>query len=331
MIDTTTWSEFNFCDVFTIKRGDRLRRIDQISGNIAYISSSKNNNGIDNYILPPDNMDIFENCLTLSNSGSIGYCFYHPYKFVSSDHCTIIKIKDDTVLMDIHIGLFLKPIIETMRHKYSFGREISNDRLKKETVILPVTNKGKVDWNFIKNFMMNVSKTSSFSNTEINTIKNKIGLKIDDWKEYKLIDLFDVKGAKPSYTKQEVFPGDYLYITTSNKNNGVASMSHIEHEDANVITIDSATDGMAFYQEFKFVGSDHVEVLTPKSNFMNKYIGLFIITILNLQVAKYGYGRKRAQKRIKEETLRLPVDKNDNPDWQFMENYIKSLPYSASL
>jgi hypothetical protein len=27
----------------------------------------------------------------------------------------------------------------------------------------------------------------------------------------------------------------------------------------------------------------------------------------------------------------LPVDENNQPDWQFMEDYIKSLPYSKSL
>jgi len=29
--------------------------------------------------------------------------------------------------------------------------------------------------------------------------------------------------------------------------------------------------------------------------------------------------------------IKLPADKNGNPDWQFMENYVKSFPYSSNL
>ena len=29
--------------------------------------------------------------------------------------------------------------------------------------------------------------------------------------------------------------------------------------------------------------------------------------------------------------IKLPVDKDGKPDWQFMEDYIKSLPYSVNL
>ena len=34
---------------------------------------------------------------------------------------------------------------------------------------------------------------------------------------------------------------------------------------------------------------------------------------------------------MNETIIQLPVDENDNPDWQFMEDYIKSLPYSKNL
>ena len=60
-IDKNKWQEFNFDDIFTISRGKRLVKLDQVNGIIAYISSSKQNNGIDNYILPPDFMTIYQN------------------------------------------------------------------------------------------------------------------------------------------------------------------------------------------------------------------------------------------------------------------------------
>ena len=61
---------------------------------------------------------------------------------------------------------------------------------------------------------------------------------------------------------------------------------------------------------------------------LNKYNGLFICTVLNQDVYKYSYGRARILDKIKQEIIKLPVDKNGNPDWDYMEKYIKSLPYS---
>lgn len=328
-INKNNWQEFNFDEVFTLSRGKRLITLDQISGSIAYISSSKRNNGVDNYILPPSFMKIYKNALTLNNSGSVGYCFYHPYKFVVSDHCTVIQIKNKKIKLNIYISLFLKPIIESMRSKYNFAREINNERLKKEKILLPATSNKMPDWEFMENYIKNLSEKIKYDSK---IIKNKaLKLEKNKFKEFNLSKLFTIRGSKESFTKNEVSFGEYLYVTTSNKNNGVACTSNIYTEDGNVITIDSATDGKAFYQESKFVGSDHVEVLEPINFTLNKYIALFFTSILNLQVFRYSFGRKRSQIRIIQEKLFLPTNKNGGPNLEFMEDYIKSLPYSAEI
>lgn len=328
-INKNSWQEFKFNDVFTISRGKRLVKLDQVIGDIAYISSSKKNNGVDNYILPPDYMKIHKNALTLSNSGSVGYCFYHPYEFVASDHCTIIQIKDKNVELNNCISLFLKPIIESMKSKYNFAREINNERLKKEIILLPVKDDKTPNWVFMENYIKDLSERIKYNSKIIRNTPLKLNR--NKFKKFDLLELFSVRGVKKSYTKNEISCGEYLYVTTSNKNNGVSRTSNIYTENGNVITIDSATDGKAFYQESKFVGSDHVEVLEPKEFLLNKEIALFLISVLNLQVFRYGFGRKRSQTRIREEKLFLPTNKNGEPDFEFMENYIKALNYSASL
>jgi len=55
-----------------------------------------------------------------------------------------------------------------------------------------------------------------------------------------------------------------------------------------------------------------------------------LTTIINMEQYKYNYGRKCSQARIKTISIKLPT-KNNNPDFTYMENYIKSLNYSASL
>lgn len=155
------WKEFNFSDVFKFKRGKRLTKLDQRDGEIAYISSTKENNGIDNYINPPDYMTVYENCITLNNSGSVGYTFYHDYKFVSSDHCTVFWLKDESIEMNLYISIFIRPIIEALKPKYNFAREISDARLKKEKIILPATKSKKPDWTFIEKYIKSLPYSSS--------------------------------------------------------------------------------------------------------------------------------------------------------------------------
>jgi len=93
--------------------------------------------------------------------------------------------------------------------------------------------------------------------------------------------------------------------------------------------VDSAVLGYCSYQPLPFSASDHVEKLIPKFK-INKYIALFLTTIINLEQYRYNYGIKCSQIRMRKLKIKLPV-KNGKPNWEFMERYIKSLPYSISI
>lgn len=152
-----SFKEFNVSAIFVVERGQRITKLNQISGETAYISSTKDNNGIDDYIMPPDYMKIYQNALTLNNSGSVGYCFYHPYQFVASDHCTVLLLKDSKVVLNTFHALFLKEILENMKYKYNFGREINNERIHKEIINLPAKQNAKrehePDWQFMEDYI----------------------------------------------------------------------------------------------------------------------------------------------------------------------------------
>lgn len=63
----------------------------------------------------------------------------------------------------------------------------------------------------------------------------------------------------------------------------------------------------------------------------NIYCYLFLKTILLKLKYKYSYGRGIRIDRYLENEIMLPADQDGNPDWQYMENYIKSLPFSRYL
>ncbi len=144
------WGEFYVKDVFAaIQRGKRLKKDDHIIGNMPYASSSSINNGIDNFVGNKNSVRVFSNCLTIANSGSVGSSFYQPYNFVASDHVTKLENKD----FNQYVYLFIATITSRLSEKYSFNREINDNRVKKEKIMLPTNSKGKPDYEYMENYI----------------------------------------------------------------------------------------------------------------------------------------------------------------------------------
>ena len=162
----------------------------------------------------------------------------------------------------------------------------------------------------------------------------KYTLDTNNWKSFQIGDkkLFTIKGSKTTPLKELELAGDgdYPYITTQARNNGVCGFYDISTESGGCFTIDSAVKGYCSWHEEDFSASDHVEKLIP--NFKcNNYIAMFLVAIINLEQYRYNYGIKCNQTRIKNMKIKLPVKADNTPDGELMENYIKSLPYSANL
>ncbi len=144
------WKDFYISDIFEeVQRGKRLKRANQISGDIPYISSTGINNGVDSFIGNTKNVRVFNNCLSLANSGSVGSCFYEPFEFVASDHVTHLKNQK----FNKYIYLFLANQLGKLSEKYNFNREINDNRIKREKVVLPIDDSGKPDYEYMENYI----------------------------------------------------------------------------------------------------------------------------------------------------------------------------------
>ena len=147
------WKPFLITEIFTeIQRGKRLKKADHTEGTVPYVSSTALNNGVDGFIGNEGSIRIFDDCITIANSGSVGSAFFHQYEFVASDHVTQLKRKG----LDKYAYLFMLPIINRLSEKYCFNREINDKRIKRERILLPVNNKGEIDFEFMSSFMQEV-------------------------------------------------------------------------------------------------------------------------------------------------------------------------------
>ena len=145
--------------------------------------------------------------------------------------------------------------------------------------------------------------------------------------------------------------GDIPFIGATDSNNGITSMCDLPTIEAtsktgddnnaplseklfepNCITVsNNGSIGYAFYQDRQFTCTHDVNALYLKNYTLNKYIAMFLCAIIEKDRYRWTYGRKWRPARMPSSLIMLPVKKDGTPDWQFMENYIKSLHFSVDI
>lgn len=357
------WGEFLLGDekYFSIERGDSSYVKNMISGNIPYISTTRENNGILTYV---DTANRKGNLITLAYDGSIGACFYQKSPFFASEKIVTI----DTVQYPLNecLAFFLIQILKIEATLYSYGgrKWTVEQQLKNTKIKLPLDENGDPDYEYMESYINcmnsrvqdipdyflqdgyekacwyldNVDKTK-FEQEYAGCQSNKV-IKLSErsWKLFSLEKDLNVKVYNgKSYNAADLVDAvddDYiLYITRTDDNNGISRyVQYLDYdglEKPNAITIGDTT-ATIFYQNYNFITGPHILIM--RADWMNVYTAEFIITLLNKEKYRYPvFGRAFTKDLIKQTKLYLPIDDCEQPDFQFMEDYIKSLPFSSKI
>jgi len=150
----------------------------------------------------------------------------------------------------------------------------------------------------------------------------------DGWGWFKLDEIFDLKKGK-RLTKANMVDGSTRFIGAIDSNNGLRQkVGQKPIHSGNTITVNyNGSVGEAFYQPKGYWASDDVNVLYPKFD-LNVFSGLFIATVIRLEKVRFNYGRKWHLERMAASKIKLPVTKAGELDLEYMEKFIKSLPFN---
>ena len=155
-------------------------------------------------------------------------------------------------------------------------------------------------------------------------------LDVQHWKEFTIKEILKCQTTSMSI-KDELSSGPIPFISRSAENNGCDGSVDVTEDKitkGNCITI-GAEGVYSFYQPNDFATGNKVyQIRNPH---LNVYTAMFLTTILNCEAYRYSYGRARILGKLNNETIKLPVTASGKPDWQFMEDYIKALPYGDRL
>lgn len=155
-----------------------------------------------------------------------------------------------------------------------------------------------------------------------------------NWKSFNIAGedgIFKIESCKCSNAGELLEEGtDIEYIGAKKDSNGF--MYYVKHNESLMtkgnciifICDGQGSVGYSNYIDHDFIGSTTLSVgYNPN---LNQKIGLFIVTVLDLERYRYSFGRKYAP-NLSKATIKLPVTPTDEPDWGFMENYIDTLDY----
>lgn len=216
------------------------------------------------------------------------------------------------------------------------------------------------DWQFMEDYI------NSLHNEPIRTNVSGIDvpmLNVSTWEDFYFVNtkLYPVKGTEKHegifriakgkrLTKEDMEEGTTHFLGAIDSNNGVRDyIGQKPIHKAGCITVNyNGSVGEAFYQDEPFWASDDVNILYPTNWQISVNVGLFIATIIRMNKYRFTYGRKWKLERMADSVMELPVKRDSNgepvldpdctysaegyiPDWQFMEDYINSLPYSDKL
>lgn len=333
-----------------------------------YITRTGVNNGCE---LIVNSLDIPKTCVEKGNAISIGdttaTCFYQEEDFIAGDHIVVVRAK----WLNKWNGLFVVSILQKEQYKYSYGRAFLIDKIQETMIKLPIqhnpdgtpyidknytySDDGFVpDWQFMEDYMKSLHyKSLTTNNSDCSVLK----LDVNSWKEFYIGKLFNINRGKTlsSENKEEFIGDDYLCINGGSANNGelckmseeLQEMGFVLQEVPSLSLSRVGNAGLTFLQTEPYYIADNAFSLVLKKQ-KNKFVYLFLSTCLNSEVFKYSYGRTISSKKYMLTTIKLPVQHNadgttfiDNkhtyseegyvPDWKFMENYIKSLPYGDRI
>ena len=334
-LDIDKWGDFRIEDLFPVLENGKANQGLLTDGNDCfYVGAKKEDNGVMIHCAYDSDLVQKGNCIIFicNGQGSVGYANYMDVDFIGTTDIVAGYNKK----LNRYNGLFIATILCQERPKYSFGRKWKT-HLRNTVIRLPQTAEGTPDWVFMEQYI------KSLNHKPLATINHgRSGshtLDVETWKTFKVKELFEVKyGINMELNTCIEADSDDTdavnFVARTESNNGVSArvkpVEGKEPQPAGLITCAGGGSVLStFLQEEPFYSGRDLYLLIPLYP-MSKLAKLFCITVIKANKYRYSYGRQ-ANITLPYLELMLPTNAEGKPDFDFMESYMKSLPYGDRI
>lgn len=366
-LDTSQWRGFKIDSLFNnFERGKANQTKLEEGSDLFYVGAKRGDNGVMLRCAYNEALISTGNCVVfISNGqGSVGYANYMDVDFVASTDL-VLGYAD---WLTPEIGLFLATIFSLERPKYSFGRKWG--RFLRETVVdLPIqcdetgepiidpTKKynpqGYVpDWQFMEDFIRSLQhKPITTKNLSV-----LAPLDAEGWQFFYLKDISSIDmGSKFDFSAMSSEDPEVNFVGRSADNNGVMGrvdkVQGLTPYPAGALTVAlGGSLGSTFLQNQPFYTSQNVSVIQFDNETVSPLARLFIASMIQFEsrFKYFPFGRELNKYIRTIYGFDLPIQRDEKgnpiidptkqyheegyiPDWQFMENFMCSLPYGDRI
>ena len=307
------------------------------SQTIPYISRSDSMNGVKSFVSSKQKQKYkidSGNCITIGLDTQT--VFYQPHSFFTGQNIQVLRNKE----LSQELALFLVETIRKQMVKFNWGGNGATlGRLARLKIMLPVDKNGEPDFDYMESTIHELKKAKTieyreFLKKELKTIRYVEIPKLDEkeWDAFKLTDVFKINPGK-RLTVSDMKMGNTPFIGASDSNNGITNFISNRNAsfDRNVLGVNyNGSVVENFYHPYDCLFSDDVKRFHLKNWKDGKFILLFMKGIILQQKSKFLYAYKFNEKRMKNQSIMLPVDGNGAPDYSYMEQYIKNIFYKKA-
>lgn len=335
MIDTSSWKEFRVGDFFHGVRGTSRKMQELNEGKTPVIAAARYNQGIAGYYDVPSE---YENAITISCNGvGCGSTYYHDYPFAITGDAIVLENIGNVPIGALH---FIASVYDVyFSRKYSYTDKCSADKAEAEFILLPATSDGQPDWDYMESYMkavMEESEKKIENLKKVDDTKNLIDTK--DWKIFKLEDLFMISISlsvdKTAFEFDDSYDIDFIGRTSIN--NGIqGKLYELKYapNEAGTYSVTQIGTKVCQYRENRWYASQNIFKLVPLDNAMNKaskFLTTVITQALKCTYSDDTYSSYPTLKSLRQQEIKLPVDDNGEPDWVYMEDYMKQIEQKAT-
>lgn len=329
-LNEKTWAQLSafgddapLCIKTTDSSIDGVRLIDDDEKSVPYVTRSDSNNGLARFV-SPKNYEFGSDdggCITVGLDTQTA--FYQPHKFVTGQNIQVITGES----LNEDVAQFMVPILrQQMTAKFNWGGNGATlGRMKRLTVMLPVTDSGEPDYAYMAEYAQQkrdamLAKYRAYVEARIAELGEYVEIsKLDEkeWRAFHLEEIGTVTSGRDIYATERI-EGDMPYITSGGTNNGVGYfVGNINDTlDFGYIALNrNGAVGKAFYHPSKSLMGNDCRKVHLKDADKNLFVGQFVALCLSMQSGCFSYSRKLGTARAKRMQVMLPVTDSGEPDY----------------
>ena len=341
-IDTSGWKEFRVGDLFDSKTGSFDIQPQHLSDDgTLVVSAGTANNGIIGRT-EVDVAPISGNTITVD---MFGHTIFRDYPYTMVTHARVFALIPKNVVSK-SVGQFVAGVLNRQFLNYAYDNMCSFRKVENEFIKLPATPSGEPDWVYMDEYMSAVMRESEASLESLRQADEaKHALNVHEWREFIIGDLFeklqlDVKKEDFNKTfdvsEERTEEFNLPLVNAKHGNNGIMYYGREADFETAEMTIDIVQNGAiatgdVYAQPQRTGVLWDAYLVKPKAEIDSAFTLMFLATVLEKAIKdKFSYDDKCVWDKAKLLTVTLPCTSDNEPDWAYMDEYMRTIMESAA-